>query len=130
VSPVLAVWLADLPKQMLEIFDRVALEVALDIFPGYTNVNEAVFVRVTDLPISDAIRDLRRARLAPRNSFAGICLVNRLDWTDRQTPTLPVTPCHVGHRKRGQPKSTPFCRQQAGQPSCDAPPVACAGTTT
>ena len=59
--PILAVWTADVPKQMLEIYDRVVKEVALEMFAEYADIVPEMFVRIADLPIADSIRDLRRA---------------------------------------------------------------------
>ena len=59
--PILAVWTADVPKQMLDIYDRVVKEVALDMFAGYADIVPEMFVRIADLPIADSIRDLRYA---------------------------------------------------------------------
>ena len=63
--PILAVWTADVPKQMLDIYDRVVKEVALEMFAGYADIVPEMFVRIADLPIADSIRDLRRAGHLP-----------------------------------------------------------------
>ncbi len=69
--PILAVWTADVPKQMLDIYDRVVKEVALDMFAGYADIVPEMFVRVADLPIADSIRDLRRGQLQPAEHITG-----------------------------------------------------------
>jgi DNA replication licensing factor MCM2 len=58
-SPLLAVWLADEPTEMLRIFDEVAYAVALDMFRNYTGIRNEIHVRITDLPISEPLRDIR-----------------------------------------------------------------------
>ena len=63
--PILAVWTADVPKQMLDIYDRVVKEVALEMFAGYADIVPEMFVRIADLPIADSIRDLRRGPPPP-----------------------------------------------------------------
>lgn len=74
-APILAIWLADVPRDMLEIFDEVLTEVVLTDFPHYSQVFNPSFliipfqitnelhVRITELPISDKLRDLRQSHL-------------------------------------------------------------------
>lgn len=62
-SPVLAIWLADLPKQMLELFDAVARDVVLARYPDYGLITDDIHVRITSLPIADSLRDLRQGHL-------------------------------------------------------------------
>jgi DNA replicative helicase MCM subunit Mcm2 (Cdc46/Mcm family) len=38
-APILAIWLADVPRDMLEIFDEVLKEVVLTDFPHYSQVS-------------------------------------------------------------------------------------------
>lgn len=44
---------------MLAIFDEVALENTLAMFPNYRSIQSEVHVRITDLPALDSLRDLR-----------------------------------------------------------------------
>ena len=62
-SPLLAVWLADLPKQMLRIFDEGAAEVVRESYPDYHVIQSEIHVRISQLPIADKLRDLRQAHL-------------------------------------------------------------------
>jgi DNA replication licensing factor MCM2 len=62
-KPLLAVWLADLPKQMLRIFDEGAAEVVRESYPDYHVIQSEIHVRITQLPVSDRLRDLRQAHL-------------------------------------------------------------------
>jgi len=62
-SPTLAIWLADAPRDMLEIFDEIVNAVVRDDFPAYGSIVDEVKVRVRDLPIADNLRDLRQAHL-------------------------------------------------------------------
>jgi DNA replication licensing factor MCM2 len=48
---------------MLEIFDEVALNAILVYYPSYKRIHSEVHVRVSDLPLSSTLRDLRRANL-------------------------------------------------------------------
>ena len=58
-QPVLAVWVADEPDSMLEIFNEEATNVTFQLYPEYANIQQSVHVRITELPIVDKIRDLR-----------------------------------------------------------------------
>ena len=61
---VLAIWLADLPDMMLEIMDTVAnYYVFRRLFPHYVNVHAKVFVRISDMPLCDPIRDFRQIHM-------------------------------------------------------------------
>lgn len=59
--PILAVWTADVPTQMLEIYDRVVKQISVEMFSNYDDIATEMFVRIADLPIADSIRDLRCA---------------------------------------------------------------------
>lgn len=56
---VLAYFLPEAPFQMLEIFDEVAKELVLSIFPSYERVSAEVHVRVSDLPLIEDLRTFR-----------------------------------------------------------------------
>lgn len=61
--PIIAIWLADVPKQMLEILDEVAKEVVLSKYEDYGLIQQEIFVRISDLPVVDSLRDLRQFHL-------------------------------------------------------------------
>jgi DNA replication licensing factor MCM2 len=48
---------------MLEIFDKVALEVVLTHYPNYERIHSEIHVRIYDLPLTISLRDLRRSHL-------------------------------------------------------------------
>ena len=62
-APVLAIWLADVPKQILNIFDEGAKEVVLELYPDYWMIHDELHVRITRLPVLDKLRDLRAVHL-------------------------------------------------------------------
>jgi len=68
-AAVLAIWLVEQPSILLEMFDAVAMEVAQTIFPDYNSIHKHIHVRVTNLPLTDELRDLRQLHL---NSFVQI----------------------------------------------------------
>jgi DNA replication licensing factor MCM2 len=62
-APNLAVWVADAPDVMFEIFNQEAMAVVLTLFPHYDEIHPEVLVRITDLPIVDTLRSLRQQHL-------------------------------------------------------------------
>uniref|UniRef100_A0A7S3D6T3 DNA replication licensing factor MCM2 n=1 Tax=Palpitomonas bilix TaxID=652834 RepID=A0A7S3D6T3_9EUKA len=62
-APIMAIWLADAPRPILEIFEEVAWKVVTHYFPNYESVHPHIYVRFTDLPIADKLRDLRHEHL-------------------------------------------------------------------
>ena len=62
-KPILAYFLTNSPTAMLEIFDEVALGAILVYYPSYERIHAEVHVRITDLPLSSSLRDLRRSNL-------------------------------------------------------------------
>jgi DNA replication licensing factor MCM2 len=72
VQPFLAVWAADAPTQMLEIFDDVAMQFALSHFPDYRHIHPEISVRITGLPIADSLRDIRQIHLNALIKVVGV----------------------------------------------------------
>ncbi|KAH9924901.1 MCM-domain-containing protein [Fomitopsis serialis] len=62
-KPILAYFLTNSPSPMLAIFDEVALNAILVYYPSYERIHSEVHVRITDLPLSSSLRDLRRSNL-------------------------------------------------------------------
>lgn len=60
---ILAYFLANCPTPMLSIFDQVALDVILLYYPLYERIHPEVHVRITELPTSYTLRDLRQIHL-------------------------------------------------------------------
>ncbi len=70
--PTFSIWLADVPRQMLELFDEVAKTVVLERAPDYAVIRDTIHVRVTHLPIEDKIRDLRQTHLSMLVKVSGV----------------------------------------------------------
>lgn len=62
-EPVLAYWLADAPKDMFLVLNEAATRHTLSLFPSYGAIQSEINVRITDVPILDSLRDLRRSHL-------------------------------------------------------------------
>lgn len=61
--PILAYFLANSPQPLLAIFDEVALSVILLYYPSYDRIHSEIHVRITELPTSLSLRDLRQGNL-------------------------------------------------------------------
>ena len=72
VLPTVAVWAADAPGALLPILHAAALDVALEQFPEFAAIRREVFVRLSDLPIHDSIRDLRQYHLNKLVRVSGV----------------------------------------------------------
>jgi DNA replication licensing factor MCM2 len=71
-APLLAIWLADAPKDMLNIFNEVSRDVVLQQFADYKEIHDQIFVRITDLPIRDNLRELRQIHLNALIKVGGV----------------------------------------------------------
>lgn len=60
---VLAYFLPEAPFQMLQIFDEVAKDIVLQIFPSYERVATEIHVRISDLPLIEELRTFRKLHL-------------------------------------------------------------------
>jgi DNA replicative helicase MCM subunit Mcm2 (Cdc46/Mcm family) len=72
--PILAIWVADAPRDVIEIFDEVANELVLssDYFPDYSKIRREIHIRIRDLPIIDMLRDLRQNHLNQLVRVSGV----------------------------------------------------------
>ena len=57
---------------MLPIFDEVALDTILLFYPSYTRIHAEVHVRITELPTSYTLRDLRQNNLDALVRVSGV----------------------------------------------------------
>ncbi|KAK5580159.1 hypothetical protein RB653_000172 [Dictyostelium firmibasis] len=71
-STVFGVWVAEIPTEMIEIFDEVALKVVLRIYPNYRNIVKSIHVRITHLPICESLRDIRQSNLNKLTKVGGV----------------------------------------------------------
>jgi len=72
VEPTLALWLVSAPRQVLDIFHEAAYEVTRELYPHLKQIIQGVFVRVTNVPGSDCIRDLRQTHLDELVKVSGV----------------------------------------------------------
>ena len=71
-EPQLAIFLADAPSDMIELLDQVATRYTLKLFPEYRHIKDEIFVRISSLPISDSLRDLRQVHLNSLIKVSGV----------------------------------------------------------
>ena len=68
----LAYFLAAAPEEMLRILDMVAMEAALLFYPDYERIHSEIHVRVTDLPKTFTLRELRQVHLNGLVKVSGV----------------------------------------------------------
>lgn len=68
----LGVWLADIPTSVLEIFNEAATDVTLSVFPDYGLIHPEIFVRISDLPVGDKLREIRHIHLNTLIKVTGV----------------------------------------------------------
>ncbi|CAK4032221.1 DNA replication licensing factor mcm2 [Lecanosticta acicola] len=71
-KPILAYFLVNVPSEILPIFDAVALEVALYHYPDYERIHSELHVRITNLPVSLTLRQLRQTHLNSLLRVSGV----------------------------------------------------------
>ncbi|XP_039061205.1 DNA replication licensing factor MCM2-like [Hibiscus syriacus] len=72
VHPNIAIWLADAPQSVLEVMEDVAQRVVFDLHPNYRNIRQKIYIRITNLPIYDQIRDIRQIHLNTMVRIGGV----------------------------------------------------------
>eukprot|EP00249_Psilotum_nudum_P028835 c38786_g1_i1 orf=143-2887(+) len=70
--PNIAIWLADAPQSVLEVLEEVALNVVLRLHPNYQKIHNKIYVRVTNLPVFDQIRNIRQVHLNTMIRIGGV----------------------------------------------------------
>ncbi|CAF2106625.1 hypothetical protein Bca4012_092342 [Brassica carinata] len=72
VHPNIAIWLADAPQPVLEVMEEVSEKVIFDLHPNYKNIHQKIYVRVTNLPVNDQIRNIRQIHLNTMIRIGGV----------------------------------------------------------
>ncbi|XP_065853028.1 DNA replication licensing factor MCM2 [Euphorbia lathyris] len=72
VHPNIAIWLADAPQSVLEVMEEVAGNVVFNLHPNYKNIHQKIYVRVTNLPVYDQIRNIRQIHLNTMIRIGGV----------------------------------------------------------
>ena len=69
---VLAMWLADAPREMLDILNEVTTRLTLTLYPQYGAVSDEIHVRISHVPVSDSLRTLRQIHLGILVKVSGV----------------------------------------------------------
>ncbi|KAL0477309.1 DNA replication licensing factor MCM [Acrasis kona] len=64
--------LNDLPDEVIRIFDQVAMKVTRQHYPYYERIHKEIFVRISGLPTTDSLRDLRHTHLGQLIRVSGV----------------------------------------------------------
>ncbi|KAI4336450.1 hypothetical protein L6164_014975 [Bauhinia variegata] len=72
VHPNIAIWLADAPQSVLEVMEDVAKNVVFHLHPNYRNIHQKIYVRITNLPVHDQIRNIRQIHLNTMIRIGGV----------------------------------------------------------
>ncbi|VFQ64957.1 unnamed protein product [Cuscuta campestris] len=70
--PNIAIWLADAPQSILEVMEEVANKVVFDLHPNYKKIHQRIYVRITNLPVYDQIRNIRQIHLNTMIRIGGV----------------------------------------------------------
>ena len=71
-EPVLALWLHEAPRDVLDVLREAATRHILRTFPGYGAIRDEIHVRVADVPLQDSLRHLTRVHLEGLVRVAGV----------------------------------------------------------
>ena len=71
-QPTLALWISEAPRDVLDVLNEAATRHTLRLFPSYRTIRDAIHVRVSDVPILDSLRDLRRNNLDGLVKVSGV----------------------------------------------------------
>ncbi|PLB53395.1 MCM-domain-containing protein [Aspergillus steynii IBT 23096] len=77
----LSFFLANEPTEVLKVFDQVALDCTLFHYPQYHDIHNEIHVRITDLPVTYTLRQLRQQHLN--------CLIRVTGVVTRRTGVFP-----------------------------------------
>ncbi|PON35724.1 DNA replication licensing factor Mcm [Trema orientale] len=72
IDPNISIWLADAPQSVLEVMEDVAKNVVFNLHPNYKNIHQKIYVRITNLPVYDQIRNIRQIHLNTMIRIGGV----------------------------------------------------------
>ena len=72
VEPTISLWLSDAPSDILEILNETATRYTLRLFPSYGAIRDEIIVRISEYPILDSLRNLRRSHLETLVKITGV----------------------------------------------------------
>ncbi|KAL8038117.1 hypothetical protein ABFX02_11G083400 [Erythranthe guttata] len=72
IHPNIAIWLADAPQSVLEVMEDVANKIVFQLHPNYNKISQKIYVRITNLPVYDQIRNIRQIHLNTMIRIGGV----------------------------------------------------------
>ncbi|EPS66794.1 hypothetical protein M569_07979, partial [Genlisea aurea] len=72
IHPNIAIWLADAPQAVLEVMEEVANKIVFELHPNYGKIHQKTYVRITNLPVYDQIRNIRQIHLNTMIRVGGV----------------------------------------------------------
>ena len=72
ISSFRALWIEEAPRDVLEVLNEAATKHTLRLFPSYYTIRDYIHVRISDVPIVDSLRDLRRSHLDGLVKVSGV----------------------------------------------------------
>jgi DNA replication licensing factor MCM2 len=72
ITPTLALWVADEPACIFPVLNEVAHILVMELYQSYGNIFTEIFVRISNLPISDTLRKLRHQHLGKLIKVSGV----------------------------------------------------------
>lgn len=57
--PALSFWIFESPNLILGHLNTVLLDVANRFYPGYESIHNQMFIKISDFPLEEKLRDLR-----------------------------------------------------------------------
>ena len=70
--PLIALWIDEAPRDMFEVLNEAATRHTMRLFPSYHTIKDEIHVRISDVPIVDSLRDLRRSHLDGLVKVSGV----------------------------------------------------------
>ena len=71
-EPTLALWIEDAPRDMLDVLNEAATRHTFRLFPSYHTIRDEINLRIAGVPLTDSLRDLRRAHLDGLVKVSGV----------------------------------------------------------
>ncbi|KAL7471084.1 hypothetical protein ACHAXS_011369, partial [Conticribra weissflogii] len=71
-EPILALWINEAPKDMFDVLNEAATRHTFRLFPSYHAIRDEIHVRVSDVPLTDSLRDMRHTHLDNLVKVSGV----------------------------------------------------------
>jgi len=86
-------YIAKVPKEMIELLDEIALKVVLMFYPNYRNITEVIHVRITHFPSCNSLREIRQHDLNTLIKVEGVVTRRSSVYPQLKTVKYDCTKC-------------------------------------